>query len=120
MFYSDSPREGIMDRRWLAFSTVLAAAMMDLIDATVASVAGPVVRHDLGGSLADLQWMTAAYTLAMALVLLVGGRRGDIFGRRRRLLVGVAGFTAASVAVAAAPSMGVLIAARVLQGALGA
>jgi EmrB/QacA subfamily drug resistance transporter len=109
-----------MSKRRLAFSTVLAAAMMDLIDATVASVAGPVVRHDLGGSLADLQWMTAAYTLAMAVMLLMGGRLGDIFGRRRMLLVGVAGFTAASVAVAAAPSMGVLIAARVLQGAFGA
>src|ERR1700754_2690153 len=96
-----------MSKRWLAFSTV-------------AQVAGPVIRDDLGGSLADLQWMTAAYTLAMAVMLLTGGRLGDIFGRRRMLLVGATGFTLASVAVAAAPSMDVLIAARTLQGGLGA
>ncbi len=109
-----------MSKRWLAFSTVVAASMMDLIDSTVAQVAGPVIRTDLGGSLADLQWMTAAYTLAMAVMLLTGGRLGDIFGRRRMLLVGAAGFTLASVAVAFAPSMGFLIAARTLQGGLGA
>src|SRR5689334_22082454 len=91
--------------RWLAFSIVVAASMMDLLDATVAQVAGPVIRDDLGGSLADLQWMTAAYTLAMAVMLLTGGRLGDLFGRRRMLLIGASGFTLSSVAVAAAPSM---------------
>ena len=106
--------------RWLAFSIVVAASMMDLLDATVAQVAGPVIRDDLGGSLADLQWMTAAYTLAMAVMLLTGGRLGDIFGRRRMLLIGASGFTLSSVAVAAAPSMELLIAARTLQGAFGA
>jgi MFS family permease len=107
-------------RRWLAFSVVVAASMMDLLDATVAQVAGPVIRDDLGGSLADLQWMTAAYTLAMAVMLLTGGRLGDAFGRRRMLLIGASGFTLSSVAVAAAPSMELLIAARTLQGAFGA
>jgi EmrB/QacA subfamily drug resistance transporter len=109
-----------MSKRWLAFSTVVAASMMDLLDATVAQVAGPVIRDDLGGSLSALQWMTAAYTLAMAVMLLTGGRLGDIFGRRRMLLIGATGFTLSSVAVAAAPSMELLIAARVLQGGLGA
>ncbi len=89
-------------------------------DATVAQVAGPVIRRELGGSLADLQWMTAAYTLAMAVMLLTGGRLGDMFGRRRMLLIGAGGFTLASIAVAAAPSMAVLIGARTLQGAFGA
>src|SRR4051794_10639785 len=107
-------------KRWLAFAVVVAASMMDLLDATVAQVAGPAIRVDLGGSLADLQWMTAAYTLAMAVMLLTGGRLGDIFGRRRMLLIGASGFTLASVAVAAAPSMELLIAARTLQGAFGA
>ena len=107
-------------KRWLAFSVVVAASMMDLLDATVAQVAGPVIRDDLGGSLADLQWMTAAYTLAMAVMLLTGGRLGDSFGRRRMLLIGASGFTLASIAVAAAPSMELLIAARTLQGAFGA
>src|ERR1700754_4817830 len=86
-----------MSKRWLAFSTVVAASMMDLLDATVTQVAGPVIRADLGGSLADLQWMTAAYTLAMAVMLLTGGRLGDIFGRRRMLLIGASGVTLASI-----------------------
>ena len=107
-------------KRWLGFAVVVAASMMDLLDATVAQVAGPVIRDDLGGSLADLQWMTAAYTLAMAVMLLTGGRLGDMFGRRRMLLIGVSGFTLSSIAVAAAPSMELLIAARTLQGAFGA
>jgi EmrB/QacA subfamily drug resistance transporter len=106
--------------RWLAFSAALAAMMMDLLDATIASVAGPVIQADLGGSYADLQWIAAAYTLAMAVGLLTGGRLGDMFGRKRMLLVGVTGFTIASVACAAAPSIEALIAGRVLQGGLGA
>jgi len=105
---------------WIAFSAALAAAMMDLLDATVASVAGPVMQAELGGSYADLQWITAAYTLAMAVGLLTGGRLGDMFGRKRMLLIGAAGFTVASVFCAAAPSVEVLIGSRALQGALGA
>src|ERR671919_1714829 len=105
---------------WVAFSAALAAAMMDLLDATVASTAGPVMQTELGGSYADLQWITAAYTLAMAVGLLTGGRLGDMFGRRRMLLIGVSGFTIASVLCAAAPSAGMLIGSRALQGALGA
>jgi EmrB/QacA subfamily drug resistance transporter len=120
MIRSAQTGDTTMSKRWLAFSTVVAASMMDLLDATVAQVAGPVIRDDLGGSLADLQWMTAAYTLAMAVMLLTGGRLGDIFGRRRMLLIGAAGFTLSSVAVAAAPSMALLIAARTLQGGFGA
>jgi EmrB/QacA subfamily drug resistance transporter len=106
--------------RWLAFSAVLAATMMDLLDATIATVAGPVIRADLGGSYADLQWITAAYTLAMAVMLLTGGRLGDMFGRRRMLLIGAAGFTLASLACALAPSPEMMIASRAAQGGLGA
>jgi EmrB/QacA subfamily drug resistance transporter len=105
---------------WIAFSAALAAAMMDLLDATVATVAGPVMQADLGGSYADLQWITAAYTLAMAVGLLTGGRLGDLFGRKRMLLIGAAGFTVASLLCAAAPSAELLIGSRALQGALGA
>ena len=105
---------------WIAFSAALAAAMMDLLDATIASVAGPVMQADLGGSYADLQWITAAYTLAMAVGLLTGGRLGDMFGRKRMLLIGAGGFTVASVLCAAAPSAEFLIGSRALQGAVGA
>ena len=106
--------------RWLAFAAALAATLMDLLDSTIANVAAPAIRADLGGSYADLQWIAAAYTLAMAVMLLTGGRLGDMFGRKRVLLAGAAGFTLASVACAAAPSVEALIACRALQGAVGA
>jgi EmrB/QacA subfamily drug resistance transporter len=106
--------------RWLAFAAVLAAAVMDLLDATIAQVAAPSIRRDLGGSFADLEWISAAYTLAMAVTLLTGGRLGDLFGRRRMLMIGIAGFLLASVGCAAAQTAGELIAARAAQGSLGA
>jgi EmrB/QacA subfamily drug resistance transporter len=107
-------------RRWLAFSAALLAAIMDLLDSTIAGVAAPSIRTELHGSYADLQWMAAAYTLAMAVCLLPGGRLGDLFGRKRMLLVGVTGFTVVSVVCAAAQSVEMLIACRAAQGALGA
>jgi EmrB/QacA subfamily drug resistance transporter len=116
----EPPAAPLHPRRWLAFAVALAAAMMDLIDASVANTAAPRIRADLGGSYADLQWIAAAYTLAMAVMLLTGARLGDMFGRRRMLLVGVGGFTAASLACAAAPSPEALIVCRALQGGLGA
>ena len=106
--------------RWLAFAAALAATLMDLLDSTIAGVAAPAIRADLGGSYADVQWISAAYTLAMAVMLLTGGRLGDIFGRKRVLLAGAAGFTLASIACAAAPSAEALIACRAAQGAVGA
>jgi EmrB/QacA subfamily drug resistance transporter len=93
---------------------------MDLLDSTIAQVAAPTIRHQLGGSYAVIEWVTAAYTLAMAVGLLTGGRLGDLFGRRRVLLIGMAGFVAASVACAVAVNPGELIAARAVQGAFGA
>jgi EmrB/QacA subfamily drug resistance transporter len=106
--------------RWLAFAAVLAAAVMDLLDSTIAQVAAPSIRRDLGGSYADLEWISAAYTLAMAVTLLTGGRLGDLFGRRRMLMIGIGGFLVASVGCAAAQTPAELIAARAAQGSLGA
>jgi EmrB/QacA subfamily drug resistance transporter len=106
--------------RWLAFAAVMAASVMDLLDSTIANVAAPSIRGDLGGSYADLQWISAGYGLAMAVVLLVGGRLGDMFGRKRILLIGLAGFTLSSLACAGAQSPEMLIVSRALQGAFGA
>ncbi len=106
--------------RWLAFGTVITAAVMDLMDSTIAQVAAPTIRHQLGGSYAVIEWVTAAYSLAMAVGLLTGGRLGDVFGRRRVLLAGMGLFVAASAACAVAASAGELIAARALQGAAAA
>lgn len=106
--------------RWLIFAVVIAANIMDLLDATIVNVAGPSIRAALGGSASTLQWLPAGYTLALAVFLITSARLGDMFGRRRLFLVGSAGFTVFSAACAVAPSMGVLIAFRVLQGAFGA
>jgi EmrB/QacA subfamily drug resistance transporter len=107
-------------QRWLAFAVVITAAVMDLLDATICQVAAPAIRHDLGGSYAVIEWITAGYTLAMAVGLLTGGRLGDLFGRRRVLLTGMAGFVVTSAACAAAMNPGELIGAQVLQGAFAA
>jgi EmrB/QacA subfamily drug resistance transporter len=106
--------------RWVVAGVVLFANLMDLLDATIVNVAGPSIHRSLGGGPSTLQWLSAAYTLAFAVLLIAGARLGDILGRRRLFLVGSAGFTFFSAACAVAPSIGVLIVLRVLQGAFGA
>lgn len=93
-------------------STILSAA------STIA--AAPTIRADLHASSTALQWIIGGYPLAIAVGLITGSRLGDLFGRRRLFVIGAAGFTAASVLCGLAPSTGVLIGARLLQGALGA
>jgi MFS family permease len=106
--------------RWVVAGVVLAANLMDLLDATIVNVAGPSIHRNLGGGPSTLQWLSAGYTLAFAVLLIAGARLGDIFGRRRLFLIGSAGFTLFSTACAVAPGIGVLIGFRVLQGAFGA
>ncbi|WP_225821775.1 MFS transporter [Streptomyces naphthomycinicus] len=106
--------------RWAALFVILAAEVMDLLDAVVTTIAGPSMRADLGGGASTLQWLAAAYTLSMAIGLVTGGRLGDIHGRRRMFLVGAAGFTVGSLLCAIAVSPEMLIAARVVQGLFGA
>jgi EmrB/QacA subfamily drug resistance transporter len=106
--------------RWFVFAVVIAANIMDLMDATIVNVAGPSIRAALGGGASTLQWLPAGYTLAFAVFLITGARLGDIFGRRRLFLIGSSGFTVMSAACSVAPSMGVLIVFRVLQGSFGA
>jgi EmrB/QacA subfamily drug resistance transporter len=103
-------------RKWLGLSAILAATLMDLLDATVLNIAAPAIHRSLGGSTAALQWFAAAYTLALASGLLVGGRLGDMYGRRRMLLGAAAAFTVTSLACAFAWSPASLIGARTLQG----
>jgi MFS family permease len=106
--------------RWVVAAVVLAANVMDLLDATIVNVAAPSVHRELGGGASTIQWLSAAYTLAFAVLLIAGARLGDILGRRRLFLAGSAGFTFFSAACAVAPTIGVLIAFRALQGAFGA
>ncbi|MFI0451909.1 MFS transporter [Actinomadura sp. 6N118] len=107
-------------RRWLGLFAILTATLMNLLDASIVNVALPVIRTDLGGSYATLQWIAASYTLVLAMGLLTGGRLGDMYGRYRMLMYGLAGFLAASVLCGIAWSPGSLVTGRVLQALFAA
>src|SRR5882757_3090750 len=108
-----------LGQAWLVLVVVVLGELMDLIDTSVANLAGPSIRADLGGGPMTLQWVLSAYTAAFALGLVTSGRLGDVLGRRRLFLIGMAGFTLASLACGLAPSAGFLIVARLFQGLFG-
>ncbi|WP_369233171.1 MFS transporter [Streptomyces sp. R21] len=114
------PAVSAYPRRWAALAVLLVAEAMNLLDATIMTVAAPAIHADLGGPVSDIQWYGAAYTLPFAVLLIAGGRLGDIVGRRRVFAIGVAGFGLASLACVFAPAAGPLIAARAVQGAAAA
>ncbi len=118
----ETAREPVTDYRWRwwVLAVVLSAEAMDILDTTTVNVAGPSVRRSLGGGIGLVQWLSAAYTLAFAVLLITGGRLGDRYGPRRMFLVGAAGFTVASLACGLSVSPGMLIGARVVQGVFGA
>lgn len=103
----------------LALLVVLFASFMDLLDVTIITVAAPHIAADLHASPAQLQWMLAAYTLALGSGLITGGRIGDDYGRRRVFLAALTAFAVASAACALAPTAGALIAVRAVQGLAG-
>jgi EmrB/QacA subfamily drug resistance transporter len=106
--------------RWLIMAVLAAVAFMAQLDLFIVNVALPVIgRSYAGSSLSGLSWVLNAYAIIFAALLVPAGRLADHFGRRRFLLVGVAVFTLASAACAAAPTLGVLVAARAVQ-AVGA
>jgi MFS family permease len=106
--------------RWQVLAVVLVAEAMDILDTTTVNVAGPSVRRSIGGGIDLVQWLSATYTLAFAVLLITGARLGDRYGRRRVFLLGAAGFTVASVACGLSVSPEMLIAARLAQGSSGA
>jgi EmrB/QacA subfamily drug resistance transporter len=91
-----------------------------LLDGTVVNVALPTIQRALGGGLAAQQWVVNGYLLTLGSLILIGGSLGDLFGERRVFALGVCGFGVASLICALAPSIGVLVAARALQGVAGA
>ena len=103
--------------------TLVAAVLgsfVALLDSTVVNVALPAIREDLGGGLQGQQWVVNAYLLFLGSLILIGGSLGDVYGEKRVFLRGVVGFGVVSVLCAAAPSIGVLVGARALQGVFGA
>ncbi|MFG2324633.1 MFS transporter [Streptomyces sp. NPDC048568] len=107
-------------RRWFALAIVMTAAFMDLVDVTIVNIAIPSIQRDEGASVSQIQWITAGYALAFAAGLITGGRLGDIHGRKRVFLVGIAGFTLASALCGLAANPEMLVASRILQGAMAA
>jgi EmrB/QacA subfamily drug resistance transporter len=117
----DLPQEeAVYPRRWWGLIAVLAATLLNLLDATIVNVAAPSIRAELGGTATAIQWLAAGYTLALAVGLLTGGRLGDMFGRKRVLIIGTVGFLVASFICGIAGSMEMLLVARVIQGIFAA
>jgi len=110
----------VNSRRWLTLVVVGLAQLMVVLDSTVVNIALPAAQADLGFADADRQWVITAYSLAFGSLLLLGGRIGDLIGRKRAFIIGLIGFAIASALGGAADSFGLLVAARALQGAFGA
>jgi EmrB/QacA subfamily drug resistance transporter len=104
------------NRRWWTLGAMCFALFMVMLDNTVVNVALPSIQRDFGASLSALEWTVNAYTLTFAVLLVTGGRLGDIFGRRRMFLFGVVVFALASATIGLAPTEGWLVASRAVQG----
>ncbi len=104
------------NRRWWTLAAMCFALFMLMLDNTVVNVALPSIQDDLGASLSGLEWTVNVYTLTFAVLLVTGGRLGDILGRRRMFLFGVVVFAVSSAAIGFAPDEGWLIGFRAVQG----
>lgn len=106
--------------RTIALVVVALAFVMDLLDTTILNIAIPSIQSDLGASYAMIQWLIAGYSLAFATLLITGGRMGDVFGYKKLFMIGVGGFTLASLLCGLAWNTEILIGARLVQGAMAA
>jgi len=114
------PPAAVDRRRWISLYVLCTGMLMIVLDVTVVNVALPSIQDDLGFSQSGLAWVVNAYLIAFGGLLLLAGRLGDLVGRRRIFLIGLAVFTGASVLCGVAPSQEFLVGARFLQGAGGA
>src|SRR5437588_4089682 len=103
-------------RRWLALFVVCLAQLMIVLDVTIVNVALPAIQRDLHFTQGNLTWVVNAFLVTFGSFLLLAGRLGDLFGRKRVFLAGVTLFTAASALCGLAPDQGTLIGARFIQG----
>ncbi|MCX5140053.1 MFS transporter [Streptomyces sp. NBC_00338] len=115
-----APAKGLRGHPWLTLFSVAIGVMMVALDGTIVAIANPAIQQDLGASLADVQWITNGYMLALAVSLITAGKLGDRFGHRQTFLIGVVGFAAASGAIGLSNSVVLVITFRVLQGLFGA
>ena len=111
-----SQDQGVVRARGVATTVLMVATFMDLMDSTITNVALPTIGKNLGATPEQLEWTVAGYVIAFATLLITGGRLGDIFGHRRIFVIGIVGFTLASLGAALSQTGDLLVAARVLQG----
>ncbi len=104
----------------IALLIVAFAFVMDLLDSTIVNIAIPSIQANLGASYSTIQWLIAGYSLTFALLLITGGRMGDVFGYKKIFMIGVSGFTIASLLAGLAPDAVFLVVARLLQGTMAA
>lgn len=112
--------KGMRGHPWFTLFSVAIGVMMVALDGTIVAIANPAIQKDLGASLADVQWITNGYLLALAVALITAGKLGDRFGHRQTFLVGIAGFALFSGAIGVSSSISLVVAFRVLQGLFGA
>src|SRR5262245_57591208 len=105
--------------RWVIATSVLGSAVA-FIDGTVVNAALPAIARELHADLADLQWVVTGYLLTLSAALVIGGALGDRMGRRRVFMIGLAGFAVSSATCALVPTVPLLVAARLVQGAAAA
>jgi EmrB/QacA subfamily drug resistance transporter len=118
---ADAPAAGASGReRWIALYVLCTGMLMIVLDATVVNVALPSIQEDLGFATSSLAWVVNAYLIAFGGLLLLAGRLGDLLGRRRMFLTGIALFTAASLLCGVAQTQWLLVGARFVQGVGGA
>lgn len=115
---ADSPR--LTKRLRAILAVVLIADMLDLMDSTITNIAAPSIAANIGGGQTLIKWLGAAYALAIGVLLVVGGRLGDRYGKRKLFLIGIAGFTAASALCGLSISPAMIIFGRLIQGSFGA
>jgi EmrB/QacA subfamily drug resistance transporter len=108
------------DRRWWVLAVIATAQLMLVLDSTIVNIALPSAQRDLGFADSDRQWIVTAYALAFGSLLLLSGRIGDIFGRKKTFIVGLIGFAIVSAIGGAAQNFATLVAARAVQGVFGA
>jgi EmrB/QacA subfamily drug resistance transporter len=112
---TELPSSTAVPTRWLALAVLLTGAFLPILDFTIVNLALPSIRQSLGANSAQVQFVISAYAATYAVMLITGGRLGDLFGRKRMFLIGVAGFSVASLLCGFAASATVLILGRILQ-----
>ena len=111
-----SQDQDVVRSRGVATTVLMVATFMDLMDSTITNVALPTIGKNLGATPEQLEWTVAGYVIAFATLLITGGRLGDIFGHRRIFVIGIVGFTLASLGAALSQTGDLLVTCRVLQG----